>query len=216
MNTYFRASLWPPRIRALAGSVRGGFGRAGLARVGCAPRWSAGRVQLMPRHAKACLRRLGLALGLLSAFPAGAAPQVRAPKVAALAAAGPFKATAAELLAAVEAEAPLSPRSSSLLLWYETELRFEADGRVTTRLWTVYSPLTAEGVRETGNVGTTWRPDREKHPVVRARVITTDGREHPFDGSTLQASALFKTGPVHSGRLDEAWEVASRWASGGD
>ncbi|MGA2435927.1 MAG: DUF3857 domain-containing protein, partial [Bryobacteraceae bacterium] len=58
-------------------------------------------------------------------------------------------------------------------------------GRMIQRFRLVYRIETNEGVKSWATVGLEWEPWHQKHPEVRARVITPDGVEHQLDPKTL-------------------------------
>jgi len=122
------------------------------------------------------LAAAALAIGAsLPASPAPAADPWRA---------APFSLDAAALLAAAEAEAP-SEDAASLILLSESDISFDAAGSRTTRVHVIVRLLQASAVEEWAGIEIDWSPWHQARPVVRVRVVTKDGAEHPLDPKTV-------------------------------
>jgi tetratricopeptide (TPR) repeat protein len=101
----------------------------------------------------------------------------------------PFSLSATELLGAAELPAPREKYASTILL---DAVRYEFDERQCVRvtLHRIYRIDTTAAIDRHGQVETSWEPRRQERPTIRARVVTPDGREHPFDTATLDDDAL--------------------------
>lgn len=96
----------------------------------------------------------------------------------------PFSLTASALLEFATAPA----RRDEYAVAFQREAhRFEFDERHGLTLTThqIYRVDAPEAVETYGQVGSLWEPYRQAKPVLRARVVTPDGREHQFDPATL-------------------------------
>ncbi|RKG65356.1 DUF3857 domain-containing protein [Corallococcus sp. CA054B] len=59
----------------------------------------------------------------------------------------------------------------------------------------VFRILTPAGVRQWAEARAEWSPWRQQRPVLRARVITPDGKEHPLDEGTLHDAPVEDSAP---------------------
>jgi hypothetical protein len=118
--------------------------------------------------------RLFLAV-LLASLPALAADPWDAPAFAADPAA----------LAGASAALPTPGGTEVEVLLEEATFSYDAKGRETATSRLVYRVLTPEGAKNWATVGVDYSPWHEERPVVRARVVTPDGKAHTLDPSTL-------------------------------
>lgn len=89
-----------------------------------------------------------------------------------------------EILHESQALQPKDGQPIQVLLEAST-VRFDGEGRKVTHIQQVYRVDQAAALEGWGSVGTWWEPWREDRPLIRARVLTPDGRVHAFDPSTL-------------------------------
>jgi len=113
-----------------------------------------------------------------------------------------FAAPAAELLkAATDAKAPSA--ANAVILLDEQHYDFDDAGRLTTTRRLVYridGPAALEGW---ASIDDFWQPWHQKHPVVRARVVTSDGVQHDLDPKVMTDTATRSDQPLtyDDGRL---------------
>ena len=86
-----------------------------------------------------------------------------------------------------ELETPSGERDAYLLLDHRTHIDNQHRQRKTSRA--VYQIHSREDMQERGSVTAYWTPWIEERPVIRARVITPDGKQHLLDQSTIAESA---------------------------
>jgi tetratricopeptide (TPR) repeat protein len=96
----------------------------------------------------------------------------------------PLAAEPREVLKAAAAAAA-GATSDVVILYEEGHFSFDAEGRCDHRYRLVYLIRTDAGAREWASLGTQWAPWYEERPVIRARVITPDGRAHDLDPKTV-------------------------------
>jgi len=106
----------------------------------------------------------------------------------------PFKSEPADLLAACKA-VKAEPDVSAVILLNDVRWIFEADGRAEYRSHLLYQLRTQDGVAENSAVSTSWAPWYQEKPLIRARVITPDGKEHPLNPETLVEKSLSEGSP---------------------
>lgn len=70
-------------------------------------------------------------------------------------------------------------------LLHETRIFLDPAGLQTVVSRRVFWVRTPSGASEAASVSASWRPWHQLRPVIRARVITPDGLEHPLDPRTL-------------------------------
>lgn len=96
----------------------------------------------------------------------------------------PFSAEPAALARAAAA-LPAPQGADVHVLLEEASFSYDGEGRETTSWRLVYRLLTPEGARSWASISATWSPWYEERPTVEARVISPEGRAHPFDPATL-------------------------------
>ncbi len=74
-------------------------------------------------------------------------------------------------------------------LLHDTRVVLDAAGAQTIVSRRVFWIRTPSGVGEAASVSATWRPWHQLRPIIRARVITSDGLEHPLDPRTLTTAS---------------------------
>jgi transglutaminase-like putative cysteine protease/tetratricopeptide (TPR) repeat protein len=152
-----------------------------------------------PRRSLALPTLVLLAISLTLAGGAVAASQpARHPAKAAAAAAAspaaepwegePFSATPAALAAAA-AKVPGEEGDDAVVLLADASYRLDETGRETYTQRLVYRVLTTAAQESWSTFEESWEPWHQERPVVRARVITADGVEHPLDPVTLTESS---------------------------
>lgn len=99
-----------------------------------------------------------------------------------------FEAAPADILHGVQQLPDPDPERSEFIL---TDDRLEIDDQHRTRAVSrrVYRILSREDVEQRGSVRATWTPWIQDKPIIRARVITPDGKEHRLDPKTIAESA---------------------------
>jgi len=78
--------------------------------------------------------------------------------------------------------------SNILVLYDESAIVFDADGKSVTTTYKVYKVLSQKGADDRDNVVVEWEPWHEEKPVIRARVITSDHAIHPLDAKSITDS----------------------------
>jgi transglutaminase-like putative cysteine protease len=101
-----------------------------------------------------------------------------------LANSAPFALSARELLDEA-AGGPSSVATDTIILLDHDAFVFDADGRKTETTHLVYRVVTAKGVEGAASIERDWEPWHQKRPVVRARVIASDGAVHELDPKTV-------------------------------
>jgi|GEM_PF-5363599 len=101
----------------------------------------------------------------------------------------PFHNDQAALLSAVEALGPVSGDHFADGIYQHTLLRWEADRRRTITQRTVYKVVNAAIGADILRAAGAWAPWFQNTPVIKARVITPDGRERWLDPKTLSEQA---------------------------
>lgn len=91
----------------------------------------------------------------------------------------------AESLHAQAAAMPKRDDFAAAFLVEDHHFELDERERLTYRSYRVYRIDSEAAVVLYGQVQAQWDPSRQQRPEIRARVITTDGREHPFDPATL-------------------------------
>ncbi|HYU33868.1 MAG TPA: DUF3857 domain-containing protein [Thermoanaerobaculia bacterium] len=114
--------------------------------------------------------------------------------------AGPLAADpAAVLQAASQAEAGDGDHGV-VVLFSETRVRFEEDGRETRVEHMVYRIVNAQAAEDWSAIETQWSPWHQERPELRARVISAEGAVHTLDPATIteagvaQEPSLFEDG----------------------
>src|SRR5262249_16083380 len=89
--------------------------------------------------------------------------------------------------ALLQAGASAKPKEGTdvVVLDEEDEYVFDASGTAVHTGFLVYKVLTQQGVSGWDSVEASWSPWHEEKPVLRARVITSDGAVHPLDPKTV-------------------------------
>lgn len=78
--------------------------------------------------------------------------------------------------------------SDVVVLEDEETYSFDMNGRAVHTTYVMYKILTAKGVEGWDSVSAPWEPWHEDEPAIRARVITSDGLEHPLDPHAITNS----------------------------
>src|SRR6516225_8365142 len=130
------------------------------------------------------------AILLATAVPVAASPATAADPWRAAA----FSLDPATLLAAAEADPP-GEEASSLILLSEAEVSFDPSGSRTTRLHVVVRLLQASAVEEWAGIEIDWSPWHQARPLLRVRVVTKDGAEHPLDPATVAEEGAAEGSP---------------------
>lgn len=97
--------------------------------------------------------------------------------------AAPFTADPAQAVAAAKALPAVD--SDSEILFERHERSFDAQGRELNRDYLWIHILQPTGVERWGTITESFQPWYQDRPVVRARVITADGKAHPLDPKTM-------------------------------
>lgn len=122
----------------------------------------------------------GLLLAMVAA-PAGAAEPWKLE---------PFSAPAAALAAAARS-IPAPPGGPSIyVLLEESEYRFEADGRCSSRYRLVYRVEDGQARNGWDTIEAAWAPWHQERPQLQARVVAGDGRERQLDLATVTEAVL--------------------------
>lgn len=119
------------------------------------------------------------AAALFFIAPAGAAEVWDAPA---------FSVSARELQAAASALKRDKPTDVVVLL-DERTYRFDEQHRVTVTSRMIYRVDSPAGVENWAASSAAWQPWYQAAPVIRARVVTRDGHEHPLDQGLLRDAA---------------------------
>lgn len=115
--------------------------------------------------------------------------------------AGPFVADPAAVIEAAS-RIGASAEDPVIVLFSETRLRFEEDGRVTRVKRVLYRIQQAEVDASWSALERSWAPWYQERPELRARVITPDGAVHSLDPATVAESGaapepdLFEDGRI--------------------
>jgi hypothetical protein len=110
---------------------------------------------------------------------------------------GPAFATPAhELLQAASAITRERP-NDVLVLLDERTFVFDAQHRVTHTSRLIYRVDSPAGVENWAASSAHWQPWHQARPVIRARVVTTDGREHQIDQDLLSDAGTRNNGQVY-------------------
>jgi transglutaminase-like putative cysteine protease/tetratricopeptide (TPR) repeat protein len=99
------------------------------------------------------------------------------------------------------AKHPANENDGALILIREALFTFDEDGRSESRWHTIFRVDSPSLTRELSMVQVVWSPWYQESPVVRARVITRDGREHRLDPDTLGEYSASEAGPDLYGDL---------------
>ncbi|MFO0745535.1 MAG: DUF3857 domain-containing protein [Myxococcota bacterium] len=100
--------------------------------------------------------------------------------------------------------APDAPEHvSAELLVDDVAISYDAEQRITRHEHRIWRVLSAEGVDQLGTLSFPWEPWHQARPVVRARVVTADGRELQLDPKTVSDAA----GRVHGQVIDDRKEL---------
>src|SRR3954468_2817840 len=97
-----------------------------------------------------------------------------------------FSATPAQLLES--ARGIEKARASVVVLLDERRFVFDDQHRLTRTNRMIYRVDSPEGVDRWAASSARWQPWHQARPVIRARVITSDGREHALDQNLLTDS----------------------------
>lgn len=95
-----------------------------------------------------------------------------------------FSADPGELLRAAAA-VPSPDGADTIILFQETRVVLEANGRSVYTFRYFYRPLTAAGAREWAETRGEWEPWHQEPPAIRARVISPDQSVHFLDPKTI-------------------------------
>ena len=84
----------------------------------------------------------------------------------------------------------LAPAAGADVLFLEDEetVVFDSEGRAIHSRYFLYKILTQKGAEGWGDIASRWEPWHEERPMMRARVITTDGAVHNLDPKTITDS----------------------------
>lgn len=83
----------------------------------------------------------------------------------------------------------------------EQTVIFDTEGRAVRSRYFLYKILTQKGADGWGDISSSWEPWHEDRPILRARVITSDGAVHVLDAKTItDASAKENEDNVFSDR----------------
>jgi tetratricopeptide (TPR) repeat protein/transglutaminase-like putative cysteine protease len=96
-------------------------------------------------------------------------------------------APAREVLAAAKA-VPVAPGAEVVVLEEEQVRTFDADGKSRSRYRQIYLVLTEGAARDWDHLSAGWDPWYEEAPVIRARVISKDGRVSLLDPKSIEVS----------------------------
>ena len=99
--------------------------------------------------------------------------------------AGPLVADPAAVLQAASLVEAGSGKGGAIVLFSETRLRFEEDGRKTTVSRLLYRIENAQADASWSAIDAHWSPWHQERPQMRARVITPDGAVHSLDPATV-------------------------------
>ena len=105
-----------------------------------------------------------------------------------------FVSTGSELISAAQA-VPLPEKDAVVVLLDEGTFSFDAEGRCTSRYRLSYRILTPAGVEDWDTLAAGWAPWYEDRPILRARVVTPDGIEHPLSPETISDSPAGENSP---------------------
>ncbi len=100
----------------------------------------------------------------------------------------PFSATPAALAAAA-ARVQGEEGDDAVVLLADASYHLDETGRETYTQRLVYRVLTTAAQESWSTFEESWEPWHQERPVVRARVVTADGVEHPLDPVTLTESS---------------------------
>ena len=110
-----------------------------------------------------------------------------------------FSSDPASVIAA--ANATPSPQDSDVeILLLRSTYQFDEQGRRRFIFRKVYRCLTKEGVDNWSYVEATWSPWCEDKPILRARVITSDGKEHVLDPKIIGEAPVSQDEKILSDR----------------
>jgi transglutaminase-like putative cysteine protease len=119
---------------------------------------------------------------------------------AATAATLPDQLKAFSLQPAALLEAAVTPaareRFPTVMLRSATSLDIDEQQRFTLTTHEIYRIDSAMAVVSSGQVHAAWDPSRQLRPVIRARVIASDGRQHDLDPETLTEGELPGSDPT--------------------
>lgn len=139
----------------------------------------------------ASLRNFGaavlLTLGMTGGSPAWAATPTTPsplPGLKEVTEAPPFSARPEDLLR-VAAALPASDRFGAIQLLEEGRITCDAQGRTTSTNRYIFRLDREAALQGWGIIQTSWLPWLEDRPIIRARVINQDGKEHILDPATL-------------------------------
>jgi hypothetical protein len=107
----------------------------------------------------------------------------------------PFSQPARDLLQAASAVKRERPTDVVVMLDERTFV-FDDQHRVTRSQRLIYRVDSPDGVENWAASSASWQPWHQARPTIRARVITTDGREHQIDQKLLTESGT---------RADSTW-----------
>ena len=93
---------------------------------------------------------------------------------------------------------PIPEHADVEVLLDETVIRFEADGRRKQEFRQVYRILTEAGVDASGTASIAWAPWHEQRPVMQARVISSDGKEHRLNEGEIVEAPVAQDENVYS------------------
>lgn len=96
---------------------------------------------------------------------------------------------------ASESSARNPNKVGTTILLNQRQVRFEDDGRLHESIHAIYRIDNAEAVHVFSSVKTVWQPWHQQKPVIRARVITPDGKVHQLDDSVLRDAPAFEQRP---------------------
>lgn len=109
---------------------------------------------------------------------------------------GPAFTASASAMAASAAKLPAPAGSADVeVLLREGSYQELAPHRWRTTHRNVFRILTVAGVRQWAEARAEWSPWRQQRPVLRARVITPDGKEHLLDEATLHDAPVEDAAP---------------------
>ena len=111
-----------------------------------------------------------------------------------------FVSPAAELLSAANA-VPAPEKGGVVVLLDEGTFSFDAEGRCISRFRRAYRILSPAGLEGWAAISADWSSWYEERPILRARVVSPDGIEHPLSQETISDAPLEQNSPnVYSDR----------------
>ena len=142
----------------------------------------------------------------VSSLPAGAADAWDAPA---------FSVPARDLLEAASA-VKREQVTAVVVLLDERTFVLDEQHRLTSISRLIYRIDSPDGVERWAASTAHWQPWHQARPAIRARVITTDGREHQIDQNLLSESGTRRPAASRSGVCGQCPHKPGAWAQGGE